>query len=76
MHQKVKEKNLTSSTYAQFINMKTLHQAKVQNKENFISGTNELLLPTTQGYDERLKFSNLRNFLNVIESLCKISLGK
>jgi Fe-S cluster assembly ATPase SufC len=44
--------------------------------ENFISGTNELLLPTTQGYDERLKFSNLRNFLNVIESLCKISLGK
>lgn len=44
--------------------------------ENFISGTNELLLPTTQGYDERLKFSNLRNFLNVIESLCNISLGK
>lgn len=44
--------------------------------ENFVSGTNELLLPTTQGYDERLKFANLRNFLNVIESLCKISLGK
>lgn len=44
--------------------------------ENFVSGTNELLLPITQGYDERLKFANLRNFLNVIESLCKISLGK
>ena len=44
--------------------------------ENFVSGTNELLLPTTQGYDERLKFSNLRNFLNIIESLSKISLGK
>jgi len=41
--------------------------------ENLVSGTNELLLPTTQGYDERLKFANLRNFLNVIESLCNIS---
>jgi Fe-S cluster assembly ATPase SufC len=44
--------------------------------ENFVSGINELLLPTTQGYDERLKFANLRNFLNIIESLCEISLGK
>ena len=44
--------------------------------ENFISGENELLVPTTQGYDERLKFANLRNFLNVIESLCEISLKK
>jgi energy-coupling factor transporter ATP-binding protein EcfA2 len=44
--------------------------------ENFVSGTNELLLPTTQGYDERLKFTNLRKFLNIIESLCEISLGK
>lgn len=44
--------------------------------ENFISGENELLVPTTQGYDERLKFANLRNFLNVIESLCEISFGK
>ena len=44
--------------------------------ENFVSGTNELLLPTTQGYDERFKFANLKFFLNIIESLCQISLEK
>ena len=42
--------------------------------ENLISGTNELLVPTTQGYDQRLKVANWKNFLTVIETLFKISL--
>lgn len=43
--------------------------------ENFMSGANELLVPTTQGYDQRLKVANFRNFLNTIETLFKISLN-
>lgn len=43
--------------------------------ENFLSGDNELLIPTTQGYDQRLKVANFRYFLNAIESLFKISLS-
>jgi hypothetical protein len=43
--------------------------------ENFLSGDNELLIPTTQGYDQRLKFANFRYFLNAIESLFQISLS-
>jgi type IV secretory pathway VirB4 component len=43
--------------------------------ENFLSGDNELLIPTTQGYDQRLKVANFRYFLKAIESLFKISLS-
>jgi hypothetical protein len=43
--------------------------------ENLISGNNEFLVPTAQGYDERLKFANFRSFLNTIETLFKISLN-
>ena len=43
--------------------------------ENLLSGTNELLVPTTQGYDQRLQLANLRIFLNTIESLFRISLN-
>lgn len=43
--------------------------------ENFLSGDNELLIPTTQGYDQRLKVANFRYFLNAIESLFQISLS-
>jgi GTPase SAR1 family protein len=43
--------------------------------ENLISGANELLIPTAQGYDQRLKFANFRNFLNNIETLFNISLN-
>ena len=43
--------------------------------ENFLSGDNELLIPTTQGYDQRLKVANFRYFLNAIESLFQISLN-
>jgi len=43
--------------------------------ENLISGANELLVPTTQGYDQRLRVTNFRNFLNAIERLFKISLN-
>lgn len=42
--------------------------------ENLISGANELLVPTTQGYDQRLKVANFRYFLNAIETLFEISL--
>jgi GTPase SAR1 family protein len=42
--------------------------------ENFISGTGELLSPTTEGYDQRLKFANFKNFLGTIEAILKISL--
>ncbi|QGZ91668.1 ATP-binding cassette domain-containing protein [Microcystis aeruginosa] len=43
--------------------------------ENFLSGDNELLIPTTQGYDQRLKVANFRYFLNAIKSLFQISLN-
>lgn len=43
--------------------------------ENFLSGDNELLIPTTQGYVQRLKVANFRYFLNAIESLFQISLS-
>nr|WP_290224132.1 hypothetical protein [Trichocoleus desertorum] len=43
--------------------------------ENLVSGTNELLLETTAGYDQRLKFANFMQFLNTIESLFEISLS-
>lgn len=42
--------------------------------ENFLSGSGELLVPVTQGYDERLKLANLRCFLSTVESLLNISL--
>ena len=42
--------------------------------ENFISGAGELLSPTTEGYDQRLKFANFKNFLGTIEAILKISL--
>ncbi len=43
--------------------------------ENLVSGANELLIPTTAGYDWRLKFANYKKFLNTIESLFQISLN-
>ncbi len=43
--------------------------------ENLISGNNEFLVLTAQGYDERLKFANFRSFLNNIEALFDISLN-
>jgi hypothetical protein len=43
--------------------------------ENMLSGENELLMPTTQGYDQRLKAANFRHFLNAIEALFKVSLS-
>ncbi len=42
--------------------------------ENLVSGANELLLPTTAGYDQRLKFTNFKHFLSTIEALFEISL--
>lgn len=42
--------------------------------ENFLSGNGELLVPVTEGYDERLKLANLRHFLSSIESLLNIDL--
>lgn len=42
--------------------------------ENLVSGTNELLVPTTQGYDQRLKIANFKYFLDAIETLFEISL--
>ncbi len=43
--------------------------------ENLFSGDNELLMATTQGYDQRLKFANFRDFIKAIENLFKISLN-
>ncbi len=43
--------------------------------ENFMTGANEALALTTQGYDRRLQFSNFRYFLNSIEALLGISLN-
>lgn len=42
--------------------------------ENMVSGANELLLPTTQGYDQRLKLTNFRNFLYTMENLLEFPL--
>jgi hypothetical protein len=44
--------------------------------ENFVSGANELLVATTGGYDDRIKFANLEYLLGTIETLLKISLGR
>jgi len=44
--------------------------------ENFVSGVNELLVATTGGYDDRIKFANLEYLLGTIETLLKISLGR
>jgi len=44
--------------------------------ENFVSGANELLVATTGGYDDRIKFANLEYLLGTIEALLKISLGR
>lgn len=43
--------------------------------ENLISGTNELLIPTTAGYDQRLKYANFSKFITTIEDLFKVSLN-
>jgi hypothetical protein len=43
--------------------------------DNFLSGADEMLVPTTGGYDHRLKSANFRGFLNTIESLFNISLN-
>jgi hypothetical protein len=43
--------------------------------ENFVSGANELLVPTTAGYDQKLQFANFSAFLKMVESLLNISLG-
>jgi ethanolamine utilization protein EutP (predicted NTPase) len=43
--------------------------------DNFLSGASEMLVPTTGGYDQRLKSANLKNFLSAIENLLDISLN-
>jgi hypothetical protein len=43
--------------------------------DNFLSGTQELLVPTTSGYDQRIKSTNFKSFLSTIENLCNISLN-
>jgi hypothetical protein len=43
--------------------------------DNLLSGTNEMLVPTTGGYDQRLKSANFRTFLGTIETLCDVSLN-
>jgi hypothetical protein len=43
--------------------------------DNFLSGTNEMLIPTTSGYDQRCKSDNFNDFLNKIEKLFKVSLN-
>lgn len=42
--------------------------------ENFISGTNELLISTTPGYDQRIKFTNFQSFISILESHGRLSL--
>lgn len=42
--------------------------------ENVLSGANELLVPTTQGYDERIKLINFLDFISTLERLLNISL--
>ncbi len=43
--------------------------------ENFISGAHEMLVPTTGGYEERLKLANFRRFIQIIEDRFQVSLG-
>lgn len=43
--------------------------------ENFLSGSGEMLIPVTQGYDQRLKAANMRHFLNAIEKHLNVSLN-
>jgi hypothetical protein len=43
--------------------------------ENLLSGANELLIPTTGGYDQRLKLENFKNTISTIESIFNISLN-
>jgi hypothetical protein len=43
--------------------------------ENFIFGSNELLWPNSEGYDERLKISNNYKLFGVINALCQTTLG-
>jgi GTPase SAR1 family protein len=43
--------------------------------DNFLSGANEMLVPTTGGYDQRLKSANFKAFLTTIEDLFNISLN-
>jgi hypothetical protein len=43
--------------------------------ENFLSGSNEMLVPTTGGYDQSLKLVNSRAFFGTIEDLFNISLN-
>jgi hypothetical protein len=43
--------------------------------DNFLSIENEMLVPTTSGYDQRLKSANFKNFLGTIETLFDISLN-
>ncbi len=43
--------------------------------ENFVSGAKELLVPTTEGYDQRIKSANFVNLLRTIEKLFDISLN-
>ena len=43
--------------------------------ENFLSGSGEMLIPVTQGYDQRLKAANMRHFLNAIEKHLDVSLN-
>jgi hypothetical protein len=43
--------------------------------DNFLSGTNEMLVPTTGGYDQRLKSANFKKFLSSIETLFNFSLN-
>jgi len=42
--------------------------------QNLLSGTGELLIPTTAGYDQILQVANLNFFFNAIETLFNISL--
>jgi hypothetical protein len=39
------------------------------------SGANELLVPTTGGYDQRLKLANFKKMIETIEALSQISLS-
>jgi GTPase SAR1 family protein len=43
--------------------------------ENLISGASELLVPTTGGYDQRLKLANFQKLIETIETLSSISLN-
>ena len=43
--------------------------------ENLISGASELLVPTTGGYDQRLKLANFQKLIETIETLSSISLS-